>query len=152
MEGPFTATLFLLIHVLVQLGFIVRVLLRPHREPASRIAWVVVILAFSVVGITAYILFGETNLGRSRVERMRAVQKNLPDMGASSEGPDAAPLADIPLRYVHLFQLGKSINGFDPAGGNQARLLPDSNAAIDAMVADIDSAREHVHLLFYIFR
>lgn len=78
MEGPFTATLFLLIHVLVQLGFIVRVLLRPHREPASRIAWVVVILAFSVVGITAYILFGEINLGRSRVERMRAVQKKLP--------------------------------------------------------------------------
>ncbi len=151
MEGPFTATLFLLIHVLVQLGFIVRVLLRPHREPASRIAWVVVILAFSVVGITAYILFGETNLGRGRAERMRAVIKALPDISASSGKPDTVQLADTPLRYAHLFQLGKTINGFHPVDGNQARLLPDSNAAIDAMVADIDAAREHVHLLFYIW-
>ena len=151
MEGPFTATLFLLIHVLVQLGFIVRVLLRPHREPASRIAWVLVILAFSVVGITAYILFGETNLGRGRAERMRAVIKALPDISASSGKPDALQFTDTPLRYAHLFQLGKTINGFHPVDGNQARLLPDSNAAIDAMVADIDAAREHVHLLFYIW-
>ncbi|MBC2734049.1 MAG: cardiolipin synthase [Desulfobacteraceae bacterium] len=151
MEGPFTATLFLLIHVLVQLGFIVRVLLRPHREPASRIAWVLVILAFSVVGIMAYILFGETNLGRGRAERMRAVIKALPDISASSGKPDALQFTDTPLRYAHLFQLGKTINGFHPVDGNQARLLPDSNAAIDAMVADIDAAREHVHLLFYIW-
>jgi cardiolipin synthase len=151
MEGPFTATLFLLIHVLVQLGFIVRVLLRPHREPASRIAWVLVILAFSVVGITAYILFGETNLGRGRAERMRAVIKALPDISASSGKPDTLQFTDTPLRYAHLFQLGKTINGFHPVDGNQARLLPDSNAAIDAMVADIDAAREHVHLLFYIW-
>jgi cardiolipin synthase len=151
MEGPFTATLFLLIHVLVQLGFIVRVLLRPHREPASRIAWVLVILAFSVVGITVYILFGETNLGRGHAERMRAVIKALPDTSASSGKPDALQFTDTPLRYAHLFQLGKTINGFHPVDGNQARLLPDSNAAIDAMVADIDAAREHVHLLFYIW-
>ncbi|MEZ5866350.1 MAG: cardiolipin synthase, partial [Geminicoccaceae bacterium] len=35
--------------------------------------------------------------------------------------------------------------------GNRARLMADSNAAIDAMVADIDAATEHVHLLFYIW-
>ena len=34
-----------------------------------------------------------------------------------------------------------------PAG----RVLADSNPAIDAMVADIDAAKRHVHLLFYIW-
>ena len=38
-----------------------------------------------------------------------------------------------------------------PVGGNTAQLLPDSNAAIDAMVSDIDAAQQHVHLLFYIW-
>ena len=151
MEKPSPASLFLLIHLLVQLGFIVRVLMRPHREPASRIAWVVVILAFSVAGIGAYIFFGETNLGRSRVERMRAILKALPDMSTAPEIPDTVFPADIPLRYTHLFQLGKTVNGFDPLGGNQARLMSDSNATIEAMVADIDRARDHVHLLFYIW-
>ncbi|MCB2168313.1 MAG: cardiolipin synthase [Deltaproteobacteria bacterium] len=151
MEKPSPASLFLLIHPLVQLGFIVRVLMRPHREPASRIAWVVVILGFSVVGIGAYIVFGETNLGRSRVERTRAVIKALPDIGAASGASDTALPAGMPERYVQLFQLGKTVNGFDPVGGNQARLMQDSNAAIEAMVADIDAAKDHVHLLFYIW-
>src|SRR5208282_4627649 len=45
----------------------------------------------------------------------------------------------------------RSISGFDPVGGNTARLLSDSNATIDAMVADIDAAEDHVHVLFYIW-
>jgi cardiolipin synthase len=47
--------------------------------------------------------------------------------------------------------MGQSINGYDAVGGNSARLLADSNATIDAMVADIDAALDHVHLLFYIW-
>ncbi|MCW1404381.1 phospholipase D-like domain-containing protein [Novosphingobium sp. MW5] len=35
--------------------------------------------------------------------------------------------------------------------GNTARLLGDSDAAIDAMVADIDAARSSVHVLVYIW-
>ncbi len=35
--------------------------------------------------------------------------------------------------------------------GNSARLTPDSNAAIASIVADIDAAKEHVHVLFYIW-
>jgi cardiolipin synthase len=151
MEGPFTTSLFVVIHVMVQLGLLVRALLRPHREPASRVAWVVVILVFPVVGIAAYILFGETNLGRGRVTRMRDVLKGLPDVGASSGRPDTTLPGAVPQQYVHLFQLGKTVNGFDPVDGNRARLMPDSNAAIASIVADIDAAREHVHLLFYIW-
>jgi cardiolipin synthase len=57
----------------------------------------------------------------------------------------------VPERHRHLFQAGHSIGGFQPVGGNRARLLPDSNAMIDALVADIDAAERHVHLLFYIW-
>jgi cardiolipin synthase len=50
-----------------------------------------------------------------------------------------------------LFDVGKSISGFDPVGGNRSELMRDSNATIDRMVADIDTAKDHVHLLFYIW-
>jgi cardiolipin synthase A/B len=151
MEGPFSASLFVVLHVMVQLGLLVRALLRPHREPASRVAWVVVILSFPVVGIAAYILFGETNLGRTRVARMQNILKGLPDVDASSGGSDTGLPEGVLPQYAHLFQLGKTVNGFDPVDGNRARLMPDSNAAIAAIVDDIDAAREHVHLLFYIW-
>src|SRR5262249_5270269 len=40
---------------------------------------------------------------------------------------------------------------FEPVGGNRARLLPDSNAAIASMIADMDAAKEHIHVSFYIW-
>ncbi|MGB5619344.1 MAG: cardiolipin synthase [Desulfobacterales bacterium] len=150
-QGAFTGAIFLTLHVLILIALIVRVLLRPHRDPASRIAWIVVLIVLPVLGILAYILLGETNIGRRRIERRREVHSRLPDVG-DVIGADAANLqADVPQRYAHLFQVGKSVNGFDPVGGNRAHLLPDSNATIASMVADIDAATDHVHLLFYIW-
>ena len=144
-------TIAFVVHLVIELAVIVRVLLRPHREPASRIAWIVVIAVLPVVGILAYLLFGEVNIGRRRVARMRHVLEGMPPFAAAAPGEEVHFQANVPERYAHLFQMGHSVSGFDPVGGNAARLLPDSNATIDAMVADIDAAQDHVHLLFYIW-
>jgi cardiolipin synthase len=150
-EGSFAAYLFMILHILVQIVLIIRAMLRPHREPASRIAWILVIIAFPVVGLLAYILLGETNIGRRRVARRRKVLSRLPDV-ADAPGAAAENLqVNMPERYAHLFQVGKSVNGFEPVGGNRGHLMHDSNATIASIVADIDAAKDHVHLLFYIW-
>ena len=139
------------LHLAIQAALVVRVLLRPHRDPASRIAWILVILAAPVVGILAYLLLGEVNPGRARVQRMRAVTAALPRMG-DTPGADAKALApEIPERHLHLFRVGESISGLEPIGGNSGRLMTSSDATIETMVADIDAARDQVHLLFYIW-
>ena len=102
------------------------------------------------IGILAYVLFGEVNIGRRRVDRMRKVLERCRCCGGRG-GDETNIKALVPERYEHLFRLGHSISGFDPVGGNSARLLADSNATIDTMVADIDAAEDHVHLLFYIW-
>jgi cardiolipin synthase len=137
--------------VLLQVAFIVRVLLRAHRDPASRIAWIAVILALPIVGIVAYLLLGETNIGRKRVEHMKTVIAARPDI-TSTPGFDVPTVRpEIPERHLPLFKVGQSVSGFAPVGGNHADLMADSNATIDAMVADIDNATKHVHVLFYIW-
>jgi cardiolipin synthase len=150
-EGAFTGVIFWTLHVLIQIGLIVRVLLRPHRDPASRIAWILVIAALPILGIAAYLLLGETNIGRRRIKRRREVLARLSDVADVAGADEAAAQADVPLRYTHLFQMGKTVNGFDPVGGNRAQLMQDSNTTIAAMVADIDAAEDHVHLAFYIW-
>src|SRR5437763_11678018 len=136
---------------LAHLGVIARVILRPHREPASRVAWIVVIIVLPVIGILAYIFLGETSIGRRRVSRMCAVLAAMPDLTKvpGMDSPNLQP--KIPETYAHLFRLGYSVNGFEPVGGNCATLLADSNAAIESMVADIDASQDHVHLTFYIW-
>ncbi len=149
---PYATTIGVGLHLLVELALIVRVLLRPHRQPASRIAWVVVILVLPVAGILAYLFFGEVNIGRKRVARLRRVLAGMPALPATAVPADGVNLqTEVPERYQHLFRVGRSISGFEAVGGNSARLLADSNSAIDAMVADIDAAEDHVHLLFYIW-
>lgn len=128
----------------LQAATIIRVLLRPHRDPASRMSWIAVILALPVVGVLGYILFGETSIGRRRLARVLRAQETLPS-------PAETPVPVIPARHEALFRVGRSISSYPPIGGNRARLPEDSNAAIAALVADIDAATEHVHLLFYIW-
>ncbi len=145
------STIGIIAHLLIEVVLITRAMTRPHRDPASRIAWVAVIAALPFLGMILYLLFGETNIGRARTERMKQVIQGLPAMAAIGAADSDHAVADIPPGYQHLFRTGQSINGFQAVGGNAARLMSDSNAAIDAMVADIDAATDHVHLLFYIW-
>ena len=55
--------------MLLELAVIGRILLRPHRDPASRIAWVVVVGVLPLLGMFAFLLLGEVNIGRRRAER-----------------------------------------------------------------------------------
>jgi cardiolipin synthase len=139
------------LHLLIQLLMILRVLLRRHRDPAARVAWIVVVLTLPVVGIIAYLLLGETNIGVKRDARMRKVMASLPDVNDIPGWGNQQMKPKLNENIASLFGVGKSISGFDPVAGNQASLMADSNVAIDTMVADIDAATDHVHLLFYIW-
>lgn len=145
------ALVVLAVHVSIQVALVIRVMVRPHRDPAPRIAWIVVIVALPFLGILAYLLLGETNIGRRRVARLRSVLERMPDAAPCAVEDEANMTAEVPEAYEQLCRVGRSISGFEPVGGNSARLMADSNATIDAMVADIDAAREHVHVLFYIW-
>jgi cardiolipin synthase A/B len=150
-EYEILSALGALLLFLTHLAVMVRVILRPHREPASRIAWILLIISLPVVGMLAYLLLGETNIGRRRARRMREVLAEMPDV-ADVPGADAPAFrSQVPDNYIHLFRVGHSVNGFQPVGGNQGRLLADSNASMESMIADIDAAQDHVHLIFYIW-
>lgn len=134
--------MWLIVHVCIVVGLSVRVALRPRRDPASRIAWILFIAATPYVGALAYLLLGEVRPGGFR--------EALPhDPAHALDGQ--LDEADIPAFAEPAFSIGKSISGFVPVDGNTGRLLDDSNSTIDAIVADIDAATDHVHLLFYIW-
>ena len=138
-------------HALIQAGLVIRVLLRRHRDPASRVAWIIVILALPVFGIIAYLFLGETNIGLKRTAHMRKIIAGMPDFNEIPGWGEQVVRPELDERSEALFRVGKSISGFDPVGSNQASLMADSNVAIDTMIADIDTAADHVHLLFYIW-
>src|SRR3982751_456174 len=57
---------------------LIRAILRPHREPASRIAWAVIIIALPVFGVLSYLLLGEVRISLKRRIRGREIEARLP--------------------------------------------------------------------------
>jgi cardiolipin synthase len=109
------------------------------------LAWFIVIVIVPVVGAIAYLLLGETRVRRRRLGR--AIDEILPRPPAN----EAAVRALDGSRHDAPFALARTVNRLSPTGGNRALLAPDSDSAIDAMVADIDAARSSVHLSTYIW-
>lgn len=142
-----TISFGVLLHLALQLLTALRALTKRDRQPAARAAWLLLIATVPVAGIALYFLFGETNIGARTRRRMAEVTERL---GAPRPcGPAAA--ADLPLPFRPVFRRAAAVNGFSAVAGNAATLPSDEAAVIEALVADIDAARRHVHLLFYIW-
>lgn len=135
--------LFLTVHIIV----IGRIILRPQREPASRIAWLIAAIMVPVVGVIAYLLLGEARISSKRRARYRAIEAHLPH--PTQNEAVRHMLAETP--YAAPFALAETANALPPTRGNRARLSADSNSAIREMVEDIDAAQSTVHLCFYIW-
>ena len=124
-----------------------RIILRPQREPASRLAWLIATIAVPVVGILAYLLLGEARISAKRRARYAAIEAHLPHPSEK----DAVRRALARSAWAAPFVLAETVNALPPTAGNRARLAADSNAAIREMVDDIDNAKSTVHLCFYIW-
>lgn len=131
--------------ILIELAVLARAIIRPHREPASRLAWVIIIIFAPVAGALAYLFLGETRMRRRRFGQTI-------DAGLPRPPPDKSVVAEL-KRSPHSapFTLARTVNRIGPTGENRASLAVDSDSAIDGMVADIDSAERHVHLTTYIW-
>ncbi len=127
------------------------IIIRSRGTPAVRMTWLVLLLAVPVLGVVAYLLFGEPRLGRRRVRRYLAAVNTL--RVREPEYVAAAPPvpADIPAEYRQIAHLAESVGGNIPQGGHTLCLYGDTDLFIQALVEDLNNARLHCHLLFYIF-
>ncbi len=134
-------------HYAAALAVSVRVLLRPRLEPTVRLSWILVIELVPLVGILAYVLFGEIRMRGAEVETMANVRSRLSGLWQSS--PEE--LKVLPDFAEPVIKANRATTGFAAVAGNRAALLPEDDSAIAALVEAIDGATEHVHMLFYIW-
>lgn len=154
LQQPLGVTIFWLL-LAFQVAVLARAITRRDRTPASRIAWVAVVLSLPALGTIAYLLLGETSIGRGRISRLHRAEQML---GAipTPQAPLLPPAAQL------LSNLCAATNGLGPVGGNRIELLGstsaspnepmlDSDAAIERLISDIAESRDHVHISFYIW-
>ncbi|MEQ9095568.1 MAG: cardiolipin synthase [Phycisphaerales bacterium] len=138
------------------LEWIVRLVLAPiiirKHTAGEAMAWLALTLFQPIPGALLYAAFGRQLLGRRRVRaNQRAAQLVETVDRLNMLEQHAAPSDAIDPGYRDLFRLATMVGGTRPLVGNNGDIV-DSEHFIDQLVASIDAAENHVHLLTYIFR
>jgi cardiolipin synthase len=121
-----------------------------RRSPDAAKGWLLLIFFEPVVGLILYLLIGRPTLPVWRLVKhadFEALAK--PTYGrlandANIFHPELSP------ELQHAVTLAENLGNFPILGGNSAEILADYQATVDHLVADIELACDHVHLLFYI--
>ncbi len=144
-------SILLIFHALMVLTFTIRILLRDDLSPPVRLAWFIVLILVPYFGSVIYFLFGEINLGHAVNRRHDEVFAQI--RSAASHVMSDADSTDrlIDPIYRPAFRYAGSINGFHAVDGNSADLMADGDETALRMVADMDAATDHVHVLYYIW-
>ena len=125
------------------------IVLRKER-PSTCLAWLAIVFFEPWIGLGLYLLMGEVRLGRTRLARRRSRRGQL-DAG---EYPriESHHVVDPTVPDSVLVYLSDDDGNLPVVTGNALTVMSDNDTVIDRLVAEIDAARHHVHLLFYIFQ
>jgi cardiolipin synthase len=121
-----------------------------RRSPAAARTWLLLIFIAPWVGLVLYSFFGRAFLPRRRIEMQKKVSEMVRSAGREFFTAHVTH-PDLPAEFEQAVKLAENLGDFHILGGNRVELLADYDGAIDRLVADIDGAAHHVHLLYYIF-
>ena len=121
-----------------------------RRSTAAARTWLLLIFLLPWPGIVIYALFGRIYLPARRIERQQRASRRIREVGTQM-GPRVVTQPRLPPNLQPLVRLATRLGDFEPFGGNHVELLTDYDGSLDRLIADIDSAQSHVHLLCYIY-
>jgi len=129
----------------------IAVILRRRFAPSTAMAWLVLIMFLPWLGLGIYLLVGVNHLGKRRARSHRSAvtqarAKRNPELIARH-----AVRPQIEPQQRNMILQAERISGNPIVAGNDAELLPDVNTLTDRLTKDIDAAKHHAHLLYYIF-
>ncbi|PIE55859.1 MAG: cardiolipin synthase [Desulfobulbus propionicus] len=138
-------------HFALVVGFTLRILLRDDLSPPARLAWFIIMNILPYFGSMVYFLFGEIDLGQSANKHHKEIFAAIKTRAVRCMGDETQVDKLIEPHFRPAFRYVASINGFHPVPGNRAEVMADAMTTRRRLVADIDAATDHVHVLYYIW-
>ncbi|QIO34894.1 cardiolipin synthase [Bradyrhizobium sp. 1(2017)] len=122
-----------------------------RRTPAAAKGWLLLIFFEPWIGLLLYVLIGRATMPRPRIEQMARVPQAL------------AKVRERLLKHPNIFHpelspglewtgyLAEKLGRMPTFAGNAAEIMVDYDAIFARLVTDIDRAKNHVHLLYFLF-
>ena len=120
------------------------------RSAAASRTWLLFIFLVPWPGLIVYWLFGRIYLPARRLQMQKRASRFIREAQAQI-GARVAAEPELSPALLCIPELARQLGDFDVLAGNRVEILVDYTGTIDRVIADIDSAKKHVHMLFYIF-
>jgi len=143
------AVLYLVLEWTIRIGALIAVPFR--RSPDSARTWLLLMFFLPVPGLLLYLLIGRPTYPRRRKERLARARELLDDAAREIAHSKACRRPQLSPNFSQAARLIESVGRFPALGGNSIALNSDYEGVVDALIADIDGAQDHVHILMYIF-
>ncbi|CRK85780.1 Cardiolipin synthase A [Candidatus Providencia siddallii] len=147
----FISWIFFFFYWLFITGITIRVLIK-KKPVTSAMVWLLVIYIIPLIGVIAYIAFGELHLGKRRIKKIYNMSpsvlmwlenlRNFKHIFATKNSQVAQPL----------FQLCEKRQGIAGVKGNQIKLLTTCKDSFESLLKDINNAKISIEMVFYIWQ
>lgn len=121
-----------------------------RRPPAEARSWLLVFLGLPWVALVIYAFIGRPYFAPARMARIQQLPALFDRILSQIEC--FGPRPELSSDNTAVERLAKGIGGFSVTSGNKIEMLDRYEQAYDVIVGDIEAAKHHVHLEFYIFR
>ena len=150
-DSPWWTASVTLAGYLLTLVLVRWVLLLKKDSPASTVAWIMTIVLLPFVGGLLFLVFGVNRVNR------RAVAKRAGELRVDALTPSqtehrvfASESAQEPDRT--LMRLQTAVGRFPAVGGNTVEVLDDTNRTFGLIEQAVESAKDSIHLEYYIWK
>ncbi len=147
--------MFSVLLALLVLGTLL-VILDSNADSEKKIAWILVIAIIPIVGLVLYVVFG-LDMRRPGNFRQRhhvffeAFDRDCPK-GIRDRLFDSSPEDKVREEYRELARLLSVGNGTTVMGGNDLEVITSGHRKLEALLDDIASAKDHIHMEYFYFR
>ncbi|WP_091496814.1 cardiolipin synthase [Amphibacillus marinus] len=148
-------TIILGLFVFMHIALAFTIVFLERKNPMSTWAWLLVFTFVPVGGIFLYFIFGRKLTGKklfiwdnkSKLGVRKAVENQLQLLDE-----DSFPIPDHYQQHKDLFYLHLRNNDAILTQENEVEIFNDGEAKFDALIADIERAQHHIHIIYYIVR
>ncbi|MGM8211485.1 cardiolipin synthase [Virgibacillus sp. W0430] len=127
-----------------------------RKNPSSTWAWLMVLFFIPILGFILYLIFGRklshkrifTWDTKSRLGVLKEVQAQLRTL----EEKTVYFKQDVLMQYKDLYYLHLKNNDAIYTQDNEVDIFTDGVAKFSSLITDLEQAKDHIHLLYYIIR
>ena len=147
LDSP-AAQLYFLIEWTIRLGALFIVPMR--RPPTAATAWLLLLFFLPIVGLVMYLLVGRPRISSDRSEKIARLAETLHPITEHLARAEPQGSGNLPARFAAVDQMVRRWRQFPLFDGNRIGLIDSMDDFAAELVREIDRARHHVHLTFYI--